>query len=185
MKNSIITLICMIATISYAQEKLPIDISKSTIKWSGEYTFYFGGHEGTINFSSGHFIKTNGNITGGSFTIDMTSIVSTDIKEEEARLNLENHIKDPDFFDVKNFPKASLVITNVKYFGASEVKLEAKLSIKGITKLVNFNATISYKDKIMTTKFKIDRRRWNIDYTSKLRDGAISDAIGFDVKLAL
>lgn len=24
----------------------------------GDYTFYFGGHEGTIDFVKGHFIKT-------------------------------------------------------------------------------------------------------------------------------
>ena len=37
----------------------------------------------------------------------------------------------------------------------------------------------------MTTKFKIDRTLWGINYNSKLKDQAISDAIGFEVKLSL
>ena len=50
------------------EEKLNIDVSKSQIKWSGEYAFYYGGHDGIINFKEGYFIKRNGAITGGTIT---------------------------------------------------------------------------------------------------------------------
>ncbi|CAM1350329.1 YceI family protein [Tenacibaculum halocynthiae] len=187
MKNFLIVIISIMSLSMNikAQEKLIINTKSSTIKWNGYYTFYFGGHEGTINFTEGYFIKTNDKITGGSFIIDMNTLVSTDIEKGKAKTNLENHLKDPDFFDVQKHPKASLIITKVKYFKDGAVRIEANLTLKSITKPINFNATMDYENKRLTTKFKIDRRRWKVNYTSKVRDGAISDAIGFDVTLQL
>lgn len=150
----------------------------------GDYTFYFGGHEGTIDFVKGHFIKTKDKITGGSFTIDMNTINSTDVEAENAKKDLENHLKDPDFFYVEEYPLAHLTITKVEYFGES-LRIEADLTLKGITQGINFTAEADYGKRQLTTKFKIDRRRWDVNYTSKFRDGAISDAIGFEVELRL
>lgn len=169
----------------HSQEKLTIDTSKSTINWFGEYTFYFGGHNGTIDFKEGYFIKTNDVITGGEFIIDMNSIKCDDIEDEESNASLVSHLKDPDFFDVKNFSKAKLVIKAVEYFENNEIRVYSDLTIKGITNKISFNAKVDYANQEMTAKFKIDRQLWGIDYNSKLRDGAISDAIGFDVKLSL
>ena len=52
--------------------------------------------------------KTNDVITGGTFIIDMTSIVCDDIETADANEGLVNHLKDPDFFDVENFKEAKL-----------------------------------------------------------------------------
>ena len=109
MKTRILIIIIAIGSImnSYAQEHLDINISKSELKWYGEYTFYFGGHDGTISFSEGYFIKTGSMITGGKFIIDMNSIVCNDIEKADANASLVDHLKDPDFFDVKKFPTAT------------------------------------------------------------------------------
>lgn len=191
MKNLSITLcFLLICATTFAQEKLNVDTSKSTIKWIGEYAFYFGGHNGVINFKQGHFIKTDGKITGGKFIIDMTTIKSLDIDDEEGRESLDNHLKNEDFFEVNTYPIATLVFTDVIYETKNELKIYANLIIKDVTKSINFRADIDYEKEIMTTKFKIDRTLWNINYNSKeiegkLKDGLISDAIGFDVKLSL
>lgn len=187
MRKIIIAFVCVfcLATKNYSQEKLHINTAKSTIKWIGEYTFYFGGHDGFINFKDGHFIKTDNVITGGEFIIDMNSITNTDIKEQEGKDNLVNHLKDPDFFDVEKFPVAKLVITKVEYSDDTHARLEADLTMKGITKSINFRAEFNYELKEMTTRFKIDRRAWKVNYTSKFKDGAISDGIGFEVFVKL
>ncbi|MEM5566172.1 YceI family protein [Psychroserpens sp. AS72] len=187
MKTRILVLIIAIALYSnsYAQEKLNIDTAKSEMKWSGEYTFYFGGHFGTIDFKEGYFVKTNDVISGGEFIIDMNSIICLDIEDEEPNESLVNHLKDPDFFDVANFETAKLVITSVQYHDNSKMKIFADLTIKGVTNPISFQAEVNYEDKIMTTKFKIDRMLWGISYNSKMKDGAISDGIGFEVKLSL
>jgi len=187
MKKSILLLLISIGTItlSYSQEELKIDIANSELKWFGEYTFYFGGHDGTIQFKEGHFIKTNNKITGGEFVIDMNSIINIDIENEEAKSGLVDHLKDPDFFDVKNFPTSKLVITKVTYHDATHMKIHADFTIKGVTLPVDFQAEVDFKKEQLITKFKIDRMRWGINYNSKLKNSAISDAIGFKVKLSL
>jgi len=179
-------LVTNISTAQIMSEKiLEIDTSKSTIKWIGEYTFYFGGHDGTINFEQGHFIKNGDVITGGDFIIDMTSIKCNDIEDLEANEGLVNHLKDPDFFDVSNHKKARLSITKVEYHDQNKMRIEADMTIKGKTLPINFQAEVDYKKEEMTTRFKIDRRRWNIVYESSLQDGGISDAIGFEVTISL
>lgn len=187
MKKSILVLVIIVCTItiSFAQETLQIDVIKSEIKWIGEYTFYFGGHKGTIDFKEGYFIKTDDVITGGEFIIDMNSIICTDNGKIDKDSGLVKHLKDHDFFDVNNYNTSKIVITKVDYHDANSMRIEANMTIKGKTLPINFQAEADFETKTMTTKFKIDRRRWDIYYTSKMRDGAISDAIGFEVKLSL
>ncbi|RNC88337.1 MAG: YceI family protein [Winogradskyella sp.] len=175
---------------SQTSEKLNINTSTSEIKWTGEYAFYFGGHKGIIDFKEGHFLKENEVISGGEFIIDMNTIVCTDNDEIDKDSGLVNHLKDPDFFDVKKYPIAKLVITSVSYHNATQMKIFADLTIKDITLPIHFEAKVNYTKKEMTTRFKIDRTLWNITYNSKevegkLKDGLISDAIGFEVKLSL
>lgn len=168
-----------------AQEKLEIDIRKSSIHWEGYYLFYFGGHDGNINMKKGYLIKTDDYITGGKFVIDMNSMTNIDMDKEEAKESLINHLKDSDFFNVKKYPEATLVFTKVEYHSATEMKVFANLTIKGKTNPINFNAKLDFKKQQLKTKFKIDRMLWDISYNSKMRDGAISDAIGFDVLISL
>lgn len=187
MKKSILIITMLFHLFSaIGQEKLKIDIQKSTIKWIGEYTFYFGEHEGYINFKQGHFIKTNDVITGGEFIIDMNSITNTDLEIGSAEnINLVDHLKKENFFDVKKYPLGTLKITKVEYHDKISARLEANLTLKGITKSINFQAKFDYKEKEMKTRFKIDRKKWKVNYESKFKDGAISDAIGFEVSIKL
>lgn len=168
-----------------SQEKLPINVKKSTIKWIGEYTFFFGGHNGYVNFKEGFFIKKGASIVGGEFVIDMNSMTNSDIKKQEGKDGLMNHLKEPDFFDVAKYPFAKLVITKVEYSSPEKARIEANLNLKGITKPINFYAEFDYKNKEMKTRFKINRRTWNVNYTSKFKDGAISDGIGFEVSVKI
>ncbi|WP_299362104.1 YceI family protein [Winogradskyella sp.] len=180
-----ITLIFLSSTITEAQEKLVINTAKSELRWFGEYSFYFGGHHGTISILEGYFIKTEDVITGGEFIIDMNSITCLDIEDEEGNASLVDHLKNEDFFEVENFPTAKLVITNVEYHDSTNMKVDANLTIKGVTLPISFQAEVDYAKQQMITKFKIDRQRWGVDYNSKLRDGAIADGIGFEVTLSL
>ena len=115
MKKRILLIVIVSNLILQAQEKLNIDIQKSELKWSGEYAFYFGGHNGTISIIEGHFIKTGNVISGGEFIIDMTSIICNDIEDEEANKGLVDHLKNEDFFDVEQFKTAKLVISKIEY----------------------------------------------------------------------
>jgi polyisoprenoid-binding protein YceI len=184
MKKILVFIAFLAITQMNAQEQLPIDTFKSSIKWSCDYSFYFNGHYGFVNFEEGYFIKTDDKISGGNFVIDLNTIQATDMGKT-GNENLTEHLKDPDFFDVKRFPKATLVITNVEYKDATHFRAEADMTIKGVTQSVNFQAELDFTTKTMKTKFKIDRTRWGINYNNPIKDNAISDAVGFEVTISL
>ena len=191
MKTSFYLLITfLLAQPCLSQEHLKVNTEKSKIHWFGEYAFYFGGHDGTIDFKEGYFIKKTESLVGGTFIIDMNSISSTDMDTKDAREGLDNHLKNEDFFEVETYPTATLKITSISYETPERIKVIADLTIKDVTRSINFWADLDYDKQQMSTKFKIDRTLWGITFNSKevegkLKDGLISDAIGFDVLISL
>ncbi len=197
--NKTILILCLIAgSFSIrvnAQEITKIDIENSTVNWAGSYSFSFGGHEGTVKIKAGLLVATKGKITGGSFVIDMNTIVNTDGDYSQ---DLVDHLKNEDFFDVKNHPTAQLVITKVKYHDPNNtkwsdktyVRIDANLTIKGITHPIQYEAEINAENTQMESKFKIDRTLWGVTFKSKgigtrLKNGIISDAVEFRIVLKL
>lgn len=177
-----------------AQESIKIDTEKSVVKWSGSYSFDFGGHEGTVKIKEGGLVKTNDKISGGAFIIDMNTIVNTDDYSQD----LIDHLKSDDFFDVENHPTAKLVINKVKYHDPNNTKfskqiyirINADLIIKGIKQPVMFEAEMNPEQTNILAKLKIDRTLWNVSFKSKsisasIKDGIISDAIEFRISLLL
>ncbi len=159
-----------------------LDTEKSVINWKGSYSFQFSEHNGTVKFEKGSLLVQNGNISGGSFTIDMQSITNEDYLIDRGPVK---HLKDSDFFDVERFPKASLKITSVTYYqDTNSHEILADLTIKGITKPIKFYPTLVDEAKQqINARLKIDRTRWGITYNNKLKNHAISDAIEFDILL--
>lgn len=183
MKKIVLTLMIFTCTVVNAQmtTTYELDTSQSVIHWKGSYSFSFSEHKGTVNLSSGKLYAVNDQITGGSFTIDMTTIDNEDYQNGYGPVE---HLKDKDFFDVPNFPAAILTVTSVDYITEENRHLFiANISIKGITQSQKFYAIADANSKTLTSKFKIDRTRWGITYNHKLKDKAISDAIEFDVHL--
>jgi polyisoprenoid-binding protein YceI len=170
-----------LSAICQTQKSFILDVNQSVLSWKGTYAFQFSEHSGTVKFKKGSLVTTNDHISGGSFVIDMNSITNEDYKNNEGPVN---HLKNDDFFDVPNYPKARLTIRKVSYFEEdNQHKMEADLTIKGITRSIEFWATVDGTTKTMSTRFKIDRQRWGISYNNKLKNHAISDAIEFEVFL--
>jgi len=185
MKNVNFLIILLISLASYAQsqKEYVLNAKKSSINWTGSYLFQFSEHTGTVNFKKGTLITKNGNVTGGSFIIDMTSI-SNEAYEKNNDYGPVGHLKNSDFFDVEKYPEASLTLTKVTYYSdINEHRFEGDLTIKGISKSIMIKAMVDDQTKTVKTKFKIDRKDWGINYQSNYKDSAISDAIEFDVTL--
>lgn len=169
-----------------AQKELKIAIEKSIVNWKGSQLFGFGSHYGTVKFKEGKLIDINNKIIGGTFVIDMSTIINTDGDYSE---DLVGHLKNEDFFDVEKHPMAKLVITNVEYDkDGLQLNTKADLTIKGVTRPIKYTAVLNEKHTQMTAKFIIDRSDWNVTYGSrgveKVKDYIISDAIEFKVELA-
>jgi len=155
--------------------KKEIKTDKSSVTWKGYKVT--GTHEGKISIKSGYLSFDEGKLTGGEFTIDMTSIVNTDL-EGEYKGKLEGHLKSDDFFGVEEFPTANLIFNKVKSTGNNVYEVSGDLTIKDQTQPVTFKISISGNKA--TADLKIDRTKFGVKYRSTsffddLKDKAIYD----------
>lgn len=188
MKNNILkTGFIMILAISFASFTLvsekSVNVKDSKITWKGDKVT--GSHNGTINLSEGTLIFEGDNLVGGNFTIDMTSIVVSDLEAGSGKEKLEGHLKSDDFFGVSNHKKAMFKINKVDG-NKGTYRVYGDLTIKGITHPATFQMTI--KDNTATANFKIDRTKFGIKYKSgsffdDLKDKAIYDEFDINVNL--
>jgi polyisoprenoid-binding protein YceI len=152
-----------------AVEKKVINTEASTITWKAYKVT--GSHEGIINLASGNLDFNGTVLTGGAFVVDMTTINTTDL-EGEYKQKLDGHLHSDDFFGTATYKTASLEITSVKASGKNAYNATANLTIKNITKEVNF--TISVYGSKATANLKVDRSQFDVRYGS----GSFFDNLG-------
>lgn len=159
-------------------------ITDSSISWTGSKVT--GKHSGIINLKEG-FLQMNGEeLVGGSITIDMTSIIVTDL-EGDSKASLEGHLKSDDFFGVANHPTANLEIISAERNG-NNYAVTGIITIKGVAQPINF--TLGVKNQYATATLTINRTLFGIRYGSgsffdNLGDKAISDDFEIRAKLVL
>ena len=186
------TALAIITTFSFATkphtDNVRLDAKSSTVKWIGSKVA--SAHEGTINIQKGMLMIDYGTLVGGQFSIDMNSINNTDIESEEYSAKLEGHLKDEDFFNVEEFPTATITIIKAVKGTENNYSIIANLTIKGITHPIAFDANVNINgiNFLATAKIKIDRTKWGIEYKSgnffkDLGDNIILDEIEFDIFL--
>lgn len=165
------------------KKKLKVDISSSTITWKGYKPT--GSHTGTINLVSGSLILKSDKVKGGSFTVDMSSL-----KESKGNKRFGNHLKSKDFFEIEVYPISKFEITRIKNKDG-KTYVTGNMTIKNITKEINFSATIIVNDDTVTLKsetFQINRADFDVSYKSKtffnnLKEKFINDE--FDLQVTI
>ncbi|PWJ41071.1 YceI family protein [Sediminitomix flava] len=159
------------------------------IVWTGSKVT--GSHTGTVEFKESALKFEGEKLVGGSFVVDMTSLVDTDL-DGEYKQKLEGHLKSDDFFSVEKHPTSKFMITSVKDgAAANEYEVSGDLTIKGITKPVTFPAKVEIKDKeaVATANVVVDRTLYDIKYGSNsffdnLGDKAIDNDFKLEVRLS-
>ena len=181
-----------------AAEEYKLIADSSSIAWVG--TKPSGQHNGSVSFQSGTLQVKEGEVVGGSFVADMTSIDVLDLdRESEWHGKLVGHLKDKDFFHVDSFPTGKFEIVSVEKLASVEAKddiqathkLTGNLELKGISKSISLLAQISVEGgvvKAQTAKIVVDRTEWDIKYKSKkffeeLKDKFISDDFSLAITL--
>lgn len=154
-------------------EKVKVDVDASTVNWVGKKVT--GQHNGSIALKGGRLEMEGGVLTGGLFTIDMTSISCEDLSGG-TKGKLEGHLKSDDFFGVATYPTATFVITKAVPQGPGNYKVVGNITIKGTTEEIQFPATIEEKDGkyTATADLKIDRSKFDVRYGS----GSFFDNLG-------
>jgi len=157
----------------------------SKVNWTG---YKIGGkHTGSIEVRNGQLMFIDDVFAGGNFEIDMATVNNTDIEAADMKRKLEDHLKSPDFFDVKTHPIATFKITKVVPYGAvgenqTKYKVVGNLTIKGITKEIKFEVDFYEYDTSysITGRLKIDRSDFNIKYGSGTFFEDIGDKVIYD-----
>ncbi|MEQ9376727.1 MAG: YceI family protein [Imperialibacter sp.] len=156
-----------------------VNTVESKVIWTGEKLA--GSHTGTINLIQGDLQFDGDKLAGGSFTIDMNSIVDTDL-EGEYKGKLEGHLKSDDFFGVATYPTASFKITSVKSTGNNKYDVTGDITIKGTTEKITFPAELAVNGSKVTatSKITVDRSKFNVKYGSKSFFAEIGDKVIYD-----
>ena len=167
-----------------------IDTLNSRIEWKGfkvvksDNTSHFG----TIQFESGDVTVKEGKLESGKFVVDMGTLTSVDLKDDAEQLaKLNGHLTSGDFFEVEKYPTASYEITKVTENtsgGDYNTLLDGNLTIKGITKPVQFNANVSVKDgevSIATEPKDIMREEFGVKFQLPVANGLIKDEVNLQM----
>ena len=168
------------------------NVNKGMLNWTGSKLIGTSSHSGTISVALGDLRAKGDNIVSGQFTIDMASIMNTDMEPSKGKEKLEGHLKNADFFDVANHPIATFVVTgSAPATGVEDAthNITGNLTIKGVEKSITIPANVAVvgnKLTAVTPSFKIDRTQWGIEYGSGSIAGLAKDKIiSNDIALVL
>jgi K(+)-stimulated pyrophosphate-energized sodium pump len=167
-----------------------VNTAASSLHWTASKTT--GNHSGTIALKAGKINITEEGLSG-SFEMDMANgIIIEDITDSADNRHLHDHLMSEDFFSTATHPVANLEIVSANSLGNGKYQVNARLTIKGITKDISFPASTSEENgqTLAQANITIDRTMWGIKYNSKtifpeLGDKFIHDEIQLEVKLAL
>ena len=148
-----------------------IDCEKSQVTWTGRNLA--GRHTGALAISQGELTIAQGQLTGGRIVIDMKSISNVDLQQADYRNMLISHLLSDDFFEVSRFPSAEARLNGWRPIpeatpGRPNYRIDADLTIKGITHPVQFAAIIAPQPDCIKAQatLDIDRTAWNVSYGS-------------------
>lgn len=135
-------------------------------------------HDGGFREFSGeiHVDPEKGSVSRIALTIQTASLWA-DVEK------LENHLKSPDFFNVRERPTAVFMSTDVRLTDAETGKHEVSgdLTLLGVTKSIQFPAMASYGDDglRLNSAFEIDRTEFGMDYG----EGRINSGVAITVRV--
>ncbi|MCP4457402.1 MAG: YceI family protein [Cytophagales bacterium] len=183
MKLSLVTLSLLVG-IGVSAQTYQINTDESVVNWKGE-KIVGSSQMGTLQFSEGTFKVKNGVLVSGDFIIDMTTIA-----DKNGSKKLDGHLKSDDFFGVKTYPTASLVIKSSEEREDGSLVVTADLTIKAATEEITFTANVSEDEGTFTgsAELTFDRSKFDVRYGSNsffddLADKAISDDIKLNIKV--
>lgn len=166
-----------------------IDAGASELLWTGS-NIVGSEQTGTIDISNGSLDFVGTTLTGGSVTIDMTTMSSINLPANKAP-ELIGHLSNEDFFEVTAYPSSVLVFRSAEATDvAGEYLVTADLTIRDVTDELTFIADVSVSDGTLTATADIefDRTQWGVIYGSGsffdgLGDRVINDEVSMSVTL--
>jgi polyisoprenoid-binding protein YceI len=172
-------------------ETYKVDTAQSILQWEGRKKLVDSGHHGTLKLRSGELQMEGGNIVGGTFDVDMTSLKVEDLTDPKMNAKLSGHLKSDDFFSIDKYPTARFVIKKATKGANGQTEVTGDLTIKGKTATLSF--PVEMKQEKGKTQFSgnasVDRTKYDVKYNSlkffsDLVDKAIiSDEFGIKMNI--
>lgn len=114
--------------------------------------------QGKFQKLSGTATVVDGKLRSVSVDIDTPSVSTGNTK-------LDAHLKSPDFFSVRQYPKASFTSTKIEATTTGKVKITGELKLLKETKEITFPATVNSKNGLsLKAEFVIDRSQFGMNY---------------------
>lgn len=167
---------------------------------SAETAYTIDPAHSNVNFTVSHMVISS--VSGGFKEVSGTLVSSKD-DFSDAKINIviatksintdndkrDAHLRSADFFDVEKFPAAEFKSTSVTKTGKDTYTIKGDLTMRGVTKPVELNATFKGKVKSpwgqTVAAFKgtttIDRKNWGLVWNKSLEAGGV--LVGDDVEL--
>ncbi|MEC9274447.1 MAG: YceI family protein [Candidatus Neomarinimicrobiota bacterium] len=175
--------------ISPEQGLYSVGIDETELLWIGK-ELSTKIHTGTLNLSNGLIQVDNDKTITGNVTINMSTINVTDL-QGRAKEMLEGHLRSADFFEVENFPEATLSFKSKSFNKLkNQINFEGELIIKDISNPIIFNATLLESSPYLKAKaiLSFDRSKYDVKFRSgsffeNLGDKLILDDIDVNITL--
>jgi polyisoprenoid-binding protein YceI len=135
-----------------------------------------------VSTVTGHFSRFDATIESSA---DDFSDAQVSFEAEVNSINTKNeqrdaHLKSPDFFDSKKYPKLSFVSTSVKRISDHELQVIGNLTMRGVTKKITldaiYNGTVAGFDGVQVAGFEIRTKLNRFDFG--LQWNALTEAGG-------
>lgn len=158
----------------------------SRVQWAGTLVGVYT-HQGYVPVKAGELTLEGKKVTGGEFTIDLSTIVPTDdnYKPEEGKSKekLAGHLKDEDFFYVEEFPTAHFRITG---HNAETNEIMGVATIRGVEGEETItNVKINPKTGEAKGKLTFDRQKYDVAFSHPAEDMVLSDDIELEISLKM
>ncbi|MBA3628026.1 MAG: YceI family protein [Chloroflexi bacterium] len=154
-------------------------------------SLHFSGRQMMISTVRGHFARFDARIEGSDEDPESASVQVT---VEAASLHTgldqrDEHLRSPDLLDVANFPNIEFRSTSIKKANEDRLAVEGDLTIKGVTRPIQTEATLrgvavgmsGARRAAFTTEFTIDRGDWGMTFNVPLGGDAV--LIGREITL--
>ena len=183
MKRLFAALPLLIAGIAHADSvEWKLDLSHSSVGFSVPH-LVVSSVDGRFKEATAKVSLDEADLTKSQISVEINT-ASVDTGDQKR----DDHLKGPDFFDVKKFPKVTFKSTKIAKSGAA-YKLTGDLTIRDVTKSVTLDATISapvktpWGNQARAAKLsgKIKRSDFGLKWNKALEAGGV--LVGEDVTL--
>lgn len=167
-------------------ESYTVNTETSTVKWTAYHLAKSYQHTGHLKLKSGNLQIDNGDIVSGEFVIDMSAITNDDIEDDNKNKNLVKDLKSERFFNVEEFPEASLKITSTSNADNGVFDITAEITIRGITEEITFSAKRLDQDDSSVKyaiSLEIDRIKHEVMYGWSIENAMLSNK--FDLEIVI